>query len=602
MTSAQDSLLDIERHRLQLEENIEQLRKALQHWQTWDAEYEALKEEVEEASERPDEEQELRRIHGGFEGELLRRKELDEIFGFQGSRSSEQVVNVLQRRIDYVGKNIGSLQKQLEAAEDRHAAAITQSQPDAVDENAEPITEIIEELDDDDNILSYRLNRPGDSVSHIREALEKAGVTDLPNGEPDLEKASEEVPSSADTKSQPTEPQPRHATDNLETSSQFQENPKKTVSFVEDVNNVDAPASAPAPPQEMSRRAKRVESIMKTAKEQESISKQDPVIPDDEEPEDALLRQQMLQYSMGEVGAVVAELELEEPGDEADFDYGYDESEDDDDDGDEEDRYGRSTGRVVTDAYRRRMLELEKKLGIKSHQNQALEAQGSDSGSDDDEGIGRIVIKRDHDQPSASKTPPLKSSLKDRQGDANGKKGVRFAQSLDVAPSDVDAMAPVKEREEPLVEPLSDIVERAGLASASGPQPEPKASRKPSRFKKTMGSTTSSGEVPKGPIDVPSRLIDRDTSETLSSGPEGVTLANTLVEREPTSQPQAPDELNESLDYNAVAGEYHALRKRFIQRQGGFLQEDTSPVQEIIDDEEMAEPISRFKAARLSRQ
>jgi unconventional prefoldin RPB5 interactor 1 len=41
-----DSFFDLERHRLRLEENILQLKKALKHWQTYEAEYEGLKEEI----------------------------------------------------------------------------------------------------------------------------------------------------------------------------------------------------------------------------------------------------------------------------------------------------------------------------------------------------------------------------------------------------------------------------------------------------------------------------------------------------------------------------------------------------------------------------
>lgn len=36
----------LETRRLELEENVAKLRKSLQHWRTWDAEYEGLKEEL----------------------------------------------------------------------------------------------------------------------------------------------------------------------------------------------------------------------------------------------------------------------------------------------------------------------------------------------------------------------------------------------------------------------------------------------------------------------------------------------------------------------------------------------------------------------------
>ena len=41
-----DSLVDLERYRLQLEENISKLRASLRHWQTWEIEYEGMKEEI----------------------------------------------------------------------------------------------------------------------------------------------------------------------------------------------------------------------------------------------------------------------------------------------------------------------------------------------------------------------------------------------------------------------------------------------------------------------------------------------------------------------------------------------------------------------------
>ena len=44
--AGKDSFVDLERQRRRLEDNIQQLRKSLQHWQLWEAEYEGLKEEI----------------------------------------------------------------------------------------------------------------------------------------------------------------------------------------------------------------------------------------------------------------------------------------------------------------------------------------------------------------------------------------------------------------------------------------------------------------------------------------------------------------------------------------------------------------------------
>ena len=46
MAAVKDSFGDLERLRLQLEENVKKLRESLQLWQTWSAEYEGLKEEI----------------------------------------------------------------------------------------------------------------------------------------------------------------------------------------------------------------------------------------------------------------------------------------------------------------------------------------------------------------------------------------------------------------------------------------------------------------------------------------------------------------------------------------------------------------------------
>lgn len=41
-----DRFEDVERQHVQLEDNIKKLRASLQHWQTWEIEYESLKEDV----------------------------------------------------------------------------------------------------------------------------------------------------------------------------------------------------------------------------------------------------------------------------------------------------------------------------------------------------------------------------------------------------------------------------------------------------------------------------------------------------------------------------------------------------------------------------
>ncbi len=44
--SVRDSFLDLERHRLMLEQNVAKLRASLEHWQAWEIEYEGMKEDI----------------------------------------------------------------------------------------------------------------------------------------------------------------------------------------------------------------------------------------------------------------------------------------------------------------------------------------------------------------------------------------------------------------------------------------------------------------------------------------------------------------------------------------------------------------------------
>jgi unconventional prefoldin RPB5 interactor 1 len=82
-----------------------------------------------------------------------------------------------------------------------------------------------------------------------------------------------------------------------------------------------------------------------------------------------------------------------------------------------------------------------------------------------------------------------------------------------------------------------------------------------------------------------------------------MTLAPTIVERDvplDTSVPE-PDELDPQLLHQEVATEYHRMRNRMIQRQGGFMKEDESEVVPFSEEEGGPKKMSRFKAARLAR-
>ena len=588
---------------MQLEKNIKELEASILYWRKQDAEYEALKDEIQSVRGPPARvAKELARIRREFEPEAIGKDEVEKLLGDKESKSPEQIANLLGHRIDYVTRNLDTLANRLETVENQYAAATVVSQPDATDEEGLPITEIFEELDDDDNIVSYRLQRPGDVQPQIREVLEKAGVKNLPqlNQKPGSEPP--EPPKDAAS--------PSSAVEQTNAISK----PKKGVSFSSDTKEGHEP--------QVSRNARRLEQIMKDVKEQEELQKQDPIMPDEESEDDAAVRREMLEYAKGEVGPIVAELTLEEGDDQSDDEFDDEAEVDDDydddyDDFEDEDEHGKSRSSAITPEYRQRMVELERRLGVQSRFTQDVtEApeEPEDESSNEDispsgEGVGRIKVNVANSPPAlegpvTSTQAAPKGSLAKAKGGKEEKKAVRFASSLDIAP-DSEAVPPTK----PKVDPLSDIVEHSAPMKASAPS-QPK---RQSRFKKQRESddapasrddfssfATANGTIPKGPLDMPTQFLNQDRPAA-PTGPEGKILGETIVERETSSKAGEDDDVDDTMLHQELAEEFQKRRKHFVNKQGGFLKETESPDQSLGEDMSSRQ-VSRFKAARLSKR
>jgi unconventional prefoldin RPB5 interactor 1 len=62
-----------------------------------------------------------------------------------------------------------------------------------------------------------------------------------------------------------------------------------------------------------------------------------------------------------------------------------------------------------------------------------------------------------------------------------------------------------------------------------------------------------------------------------------------------------PDALDPQILHQEVAIEYHRIRNRMIQKQGGFMKEEESEFVPLTEEEGGPKKLSRFKAARLAR-
>ncbi|KAM3083925.1 hypothetical protein ACMFMG_001969 [Clarireedia jacksonii] len=616
--SIKDSFLDLEKHRQLLEDNIATLRKALRHWQTLDAEYDGLKEEILSVEPTPNRE-ELVSVARKYEADLVTGKEIEDILGVGTERSTAQVVNILDRRMDYVQQNARTIEKQIEAAEEKLAKATIISTPEVRNEEGLPVMDIIEELDEDGNVISSRMSTPGSVKPQLLEALQKAGMIDLESKQQlaTNEVAKEEPRPVANmpgaTKVSPVEKAEKAA---AKSSKPSPKPAKKGVKFSEDTK-----AETVEPKPQKSQAAKRMEEIMKSAKESEKLSSEPAVIPADESEEDAALRRDMLQYGMSEVGSVVAELNLEDGSDWESEDYA-DYSDTDED----EDEFGRSKGKVVDDELRQQMIELEQRLGVRMMENVGKDADEDKYGMVQ-EGIGRIsVTGEDVKVTGKGILTPAKPGKKEKNQPTElsstenpEKKSVRFAEELDISPEPQPPVAS-ETKQEAKVAPISDIVERKAPGQASvAPNPQ----KPPSRFKAAR-STPSSGNygarsststshsslklfpatpsTPK-PFSQPIFAPAVENPRPVPTGPANRTLAPQVVERDVPLNTNAapPDELDPQLLHQEVATEYYRMRNRMIGKQGGFMKEDESEIVPFTEEEGGPKKVSRFKAARLTK-
>jgi unconventional prefoldin RPB5 interactor 1 len=167
-------LLEVERQRLLLEENLSKLKASLKHFQTLTAEYEGLTEEIQAAGDGVD----LEEVGKTYAGDIVNEKEVRDLAGLPKSpRSTTQVLDLIAKRQDYVQKNIETLQRQFWDAEAKLEELDFASANRDHGTGTLPLTEIHEELDDDDNVLSSSVVQPEAVTSKLVESLRKAGLS-----------------------------------------------------------------------------------------------------------------------------------------------------------------------------------------------------------------------------------------------------------------------------------------------------------------------------------------------------------------------------------------------------------------------------------------
>ncbi|KAF2153342.1 hypothetical protein K461DRAFT_293610 [Myriangium duriaei CBS 260.36] len=601
---ATDIVASVEARRAQLEASLTKLQTALQHWRTWDVEYEGLKEELGELDESAGSD-EIIRIADDFGGELLTKKEIDEITGIdkRDVRKPQYIVRLIEKRQDYVQQNINTITKQitsldhnLEGLDDTVKPADPKAEPPL------PISEIIEELDDEDNVVSSKIQHPEEVTAKLVETLRQAGVTNLENGTPNEQPPKRPPSNTAEVSpakgtitvaendgpgesavngdiSSPVAGTSPASDKRINASTPEEPHRPRSEAVPTSVRQSNPEGSRPLTESLINGTFRPGQRVIEIDDDDEILAS-GAILPQDESPEDAQLRREMLQYHLNEVGNVVAEIDLLEGDSDDDF---TDELADMDDVSvnsdlsEDEDEHGRNLGSVITEDYRREMKDLEKKLN------------------------GRLMTNAGPNfpvdgQPGVSSTPePIQQRLSDRTiskpksagSSANAPKSVRFAEELDISP------APERLQQAPTTAGQSDkntlastVLERDTATTAAPTKPG-----KVSRFKQARASSQSN-----------------DPQHTERAQEDRPILSNNVLERESQAPPNPPtedeDDFDPELQRHQLAARYYELRNKVIRQEGGFKapeeEEDDGegPLMEEGADGRVRK-VSRFKAARM---
>lgn len=201
-------LTEIERQRQLLEANVQKLRQSLKHWQTWEAEYEGLKEELVATGPEDLTADAVASISRSYDGALVTEKEIRDLAFAQPAdvatlRRRAQILGLISRRQEYVLRNIETVSRQFFAAEGKLEefafASVTAAgvygdgagELEDEEEGGLPLSEIHEELDESGNVLRGEVRRPEEATGQVLERLRKAGLSERDLGMVGGEKASE---------------------------------------------------------------------------------------------------------------------------------------------------------------------------------------------------------------------------------------------------------------------------------------------------------------------------------------------------------------------------------------------------------------------------
>lgn len=580
------ALARVERQRVELESNIAKLRKSLRHWQTLEIEYEGLKEEFMGLAEDSSISQCLQ-AGLDFKAELVDEKELNSLLRVNNSRARRpsELVDLLSKRVDYVSKNVETVRKQLSEAEKKRNALLLVEEPDYRDDAGLPLAEITEELDESGNVISSKVQNPGTDAPQLIDVLKKAGINDLED------------------------------TNGIITNSD--------VSSAGKAEETSTTGTDLTPQQDIRNDIGTVAQGVSKTKSNDTE-------------EEALLRQEMLDYRNGldEVGAIVAELDLEEGASDVSYDEDYDDLDIDTDvddgydDDESEDEAGKSKQRLrLSRNYRQQMEDLQSKLGVRNvgpdvePLHDFTQEHAADRPPPAEAARKAAIARQTEASKSSLKSPTSEGEIKNRPNEIPKKKRVAFSSELDIAPgisnseSSPSGLIVKSDTQKSNMTPVTEsVVERTAPSNEKEiitPVAPSAAPPKQSLFKSLHESQS---QKPISKLSVTSSSESEKEAQLGSVGPKSppTIISRDLVERLASNTATAPDpnDFSDTSHKREIAMEYQRMRmKRIHAQEGGFVGEGEddnygetiTPIGPKDEQTGREKKVSRFKAARLNK-
>lgn len=344
------------------------------------------------------------------------------------------------------------------------------------------------------------------------------------------------------------------------------------------------------------------------------------------------MRREMLKYNMAEIGAVVAEINLDEDGDY----YGYEDSDgydDDDDEEEEEDEYGRTKYKVITPELQREMEELQRRV-----KERAEAARNGGTTKEDDQQSKKRGVRFAQEldiAPTPAPIPPSPRTILPRTPTSSLPPmpvPPSASNEEDAIPLLLDLMAmdearkaglqpvidkpetkkpsifkserasaaetPPQERVVPTSALAPTVLERSPITSSPNAPTESSATtpRKQSRFKAAKAASAAA------PVSIYDNTTPHDeVDENDKDETRQPTMSNFVKERASSANSSAepPDELDPAIHRREVASEFHRMRTKMIQQQGGFVETEEEGAIVPLNESGEKRKVSRFKAARL---